>query len=185
MDEGYRSATKRAFLVSVGTAYIAGCLENAEPPNEVENGTNGNTTGSNPEPEPEPEPEEPTLFIDADPREEFWDRGESWQDCESLDGWELLGGSLESSTRLRWGPFEAELGQQIAEVQESVRRLPDEESPETTDRQEMVAQHLYNILEDDPKVAVAALWIELEETLRNVLSQDDENKTVSFSVLLK
>lgn len=87
--------------------------------------------------------------------------------------------------RLRWGPFEAELGQQIAEVQESVRRLPDEESPETTDRQEIVAQHLYNILEDDPKVAVAALWIELEETLRNVLSQDDENKTVSFSVLLK
>lgn len=87
--------------------------------------------------------------------------------------------------RLRWGPFEAELDQEIAEVRESVRRLPDEESPETTDRQEMIAQQLYNILEDDPKVAVAALWIELEGTLRNVLSQDGEDKTVNFSVLLK
>lgn len=85
--------------------------------------------------------------------------------------------------RVKWGPFEAELDRQIEEVQESIRRLPDGDSPETTERQEIIAEQLYNFLEDDPKVAVAALWIELEETLRNVLYQNSEDKAISFREL--
>lgn len=87
--------------------------------------------------------------------------------------------------RLRWGPFEAELDRQIEEARESVRRLPDVETPETTDRQEMVAKQLNSFLEDDPKVAVAALWIELEETLRNVLYQDGEDMAMTLHELFK
>lgn len=87
--------------------------------------------------------------------------------------------------RLRWGPFEAELDRQIKEAQESVHRLPEEASPETTERKEMIAKQLYNFLEDDPKVAVAALWIELEETLRNVLYQNGENTGPPFPELLR
>ncbi|MDL5363778.1 polysaccharide deacetylase family protein [Halalkalicoccus sp. NIPERK01] len=103
MNGSRKPLTKRAFLAAVGASCLAGCLGSAEPSgNETdENTTDGNTTIPDPEPdvEPEPEPEEPTLFLDGDPREEFWDRGESWQDCESVDGWELLAGSLEASTK--------------------------------------------------------------------------------------
>lgn len=103
MDGDRRSLTKRAFLVSTGVAALAGCLgsEDTEP-SEEENSTDEDTIESDPdpdpEPEPEPEPEEPTLFVDGDPREKCWDRGESWQDCESFDDWEVLSGSLEAST---------------------------------------------------------------------------------------
>lgn len=101
MDGHRRSLTKRAFLASAGAVALAGCLGTSDTePDEEENTTDGNATepDSDLEPEPELEPEEPTLFLDGDPREEFWDRGESWQDCESLDDWELLSGSLEAST---------------------------------------------------------------------------------------
>lgn len=87
--------------------------------------------------------------------------------------------------RLRWGPFEAELDRQIKEARESVHRLPEGASPETTKRKEMIAKQLYNFLEDDPKVAVAALWIELEETLRNVLYQNGEDTAAPFRELLR
>lgn len=87
--------------------------------------------------------------------------------------------------RLRWGPFEAELDRQIEEVRENVRRLPESESPESMNRQEMIADQLDNYLEEDPKVAIAALWIEIEETLRNVLFQDSEGAAITFSHLFK
>jgi len=86
--------------------------------------------------------------------------------------------------RLKWGPFEAELDRQIEEVENSVRSLSDEKDPETTERQELIRDQLYNFLEDDPKVAVAALWIEIEETLRSELYRDDEKKPQAYSVLL-
>lgn len=104
MNGNQQSLTKRAFLASVGVSCLAGCLGTAETEPDVSgstadgNTTDGNTTDPEQDVEPEPEPEEPTLFLDGDPREEFWDRGESWQDCESLDTWELLDGSLEAST---------------------------------------------------------------------------------------
>ncbi len=93
--------TKRAFLAAAGAACAAGCLGSAEPEDD-ESGADENGAETeperDPEPDPGPEPPEATLFIDGDPREEFWDRGESWQDCEHLDDWELLAGSLEAST---------------------------------------------------------------------------------------
>lgn len=103
MNGSQRPLTKRAFLASVGVSCLAGCLgTTGTKPSDDGNTTDGNTTESDPEPdvqpEPEPAPEEPTLFLDGDPREEFWDRGESWQDCESVDEWELIAGSLEPST---------------------------------------------------------------------------------------
>ncbi len=102
MNRSQRALTKRAFLASVGTACVAGCLGTAKTDE-----TDGNTTepaadpepSAEPEPEPEPEPDPgPTLFIEGDPREKQWDRGESWQDCESLEDWEVIDGTLESST---------------------------------------------------------------------------------------
>ncbi|ADJ15810.1 polysaccharide deacetylase family protein [Halalkalicoccus jeotgali] len=108
MNGSQKPLTKRAFLSTVGAACLTGCLgagETRSDPNETTNEgnrTDGNETDpeSQPESEPEPEPEseEPTLFLDGDPREEFWDRGECWQDCESTDEWDLLSGSLETST---------------------------------------------------------------------------------------
>ena len=81
---------------------MAGCLGSSNGSNgngnSTDNTTDTNSTDSGPDPEPEPEPEEPTLFLDGDPRDELWDRGESWQDCESLDEWEVLSGSLEPAT---------------------------------------------------------------------------------------
>lgn len=97
--------TKRAFLAAAGAACTAGCLGAARTPEDDGSSTDENTTDLDPEPapepdpDPEPEPSEPTLFIDGDPREELWDRGESWQDCEGLDEWEVHAGSLEPSTK--------------------------------------------------------------------------------------
>lgn len=101
MTGSQRPMTKRAFLAAAGAAWAAGCLGSTGTPEDDENHTNETTADpeSEPEPEPEPEPSEPTLFIDGDPREELWDRGESWQDCEELDDWEVLAGSLEPSTK--------------------------------------------------------------------------------------
>ncbi|WP_122090169.1 polysaccharide deacetylase family protein [Halalkalicoccus subterraneus] len=103
MDGHRKLLTKRAFLASAGVTAFAGCLGTAgTESDEEENTTDENATDPSPDPEPEPEPDpepdEPTLFLDGDPREEFWDRGESWQDCESLDDWEVLSGSLEPAT---------------------------------------------------------------------------------------
>lgn len=106
MNGSQRPLTKRAFLAAAGTAAVAGCLgtvetEPSESGNTTENSTaDGNSTDTDfePEPEPEPESEEPTLFLDGDPREELWDRGESWQDCESFEEWDVLSGSLAPST---------------------------------------------------------------------------------------
>ncbi|MCH7661512.1 MAG: polysaccharide deacetylase family protein [Euryarchaeota archaeon] len=100
MNGSQRSLSKRAFLASVGTACVAGCLGSSngssENGNSTDNSTDTNSTDS--DSEPEPEPKEPTLFLVGDPRDELWDRGESWQDCESLDEWEVLSGSLEPAT---------------------------------------------------------------------------------------
>lgn len=85
--------------------------------------------------------------------------------------------------RVKWGPFEAELDRQIEEAQESVRRLPEIQDSALTRRQEIVANQLNNYLQDDPKVAVAALWIEIEETLRNVLNDDEEKAVDTFQEL--
>ncbi len=102
MNGSQRPMTKRAFLAATGVVCTAGCLGTAEtepddePPEK--NTTDQNATDPEAGPESDPEPEEPTLFLDGDPREELWDRGESWQDCESIEEWELLDGSLELSS---------------------------------------------------------------------------------------
>ncbi|MFC7006809.1 polysaccharide deacetylase family protein [Halalkalicoccus salilacus] len=78
-----------------------GCLGrgSAEEPNEV---SNESPPAPEPEPEsepePEPEPAEPTLWLDEDSRDRCRNAGESWRDCESLDEWEVLEGSLRAET---------------------------------------------------------------------------------------
>jgi peptidoglycan/xylan/chitin deacetylase (PgdA/CDA1 family) len=110
MEKSRTAVTKRTFLASVGTACVAGCLGTSNGNgngNSTDNSTNSTDSGS--EPEPEPEPEEPPLFLDGDSREELWDRGESWEDCESLDDWEVHSGSLEPSSNAYRGSQSAHL----------------------------------------------------------------------------
>lgn len=109
MRSSQQSSTKRAFLATVGTAAVAGCLSRSESEPTTNSNTDDSTTDDSSEDddteseelEPEPEEsesEEPTLFLDSDPRKELWDRGEIWQDCESFEEWEVLSGSLEASS---------------------------------------------------------------------------------------
>ncbi|MEM4781250.1 MAG: polysaccharide deacetylase family protein [Halalkalicoccus sp.] len=111
MDGSRRVMSKRAFLATAGVTLTAGCLGTAE--TEPDGSANATADPDDPEPESEserePESEEPTLFLDGDPRTELWDRGESWQDCESFERWEVLAGSLEPSGNAYRGTQSARL----------------------------------------------------------------------------
>lgn len=88
----------------LGAGALAGCLErdSSEEADDVASASpdpgSGSGPESEPESEPEPEPREPTLRLEEDSRDRCRDAGESWRDCEALDEWEVLQGSLEVET---------------------------------------------------------------------------------------
>lgn len=75
--------------------------------------------------------------------------------------------------RVRWRTFEAELQPQIEEAKQSARRIPDIGTQEQAkQKRDEVAQKLYRYLEEDPKVAIAMLGIELEKPLREIAKEN-------------
>lgn len=105
MEKCQRSLTKRAFLATASTTCLAGCLVNSiAEPDDSRHSADENRSESAADPKPvtesddESEADEPPLFIEDDPRDRLWNRGEQWQSGTSLDDWEVLSGSLESAT---------------------------------------------------------------------------------------
>lgn len=75
--------------------------------------------------------------------------------------------------RVSWRTFEAELQPQIEEAKQSVNRLPDISTQEQAGQmRDEVAQKLYRYLNEDPKVAIAALGLELEKPLRKIAEEN-------------
>jgi peptidoglycan/xylan/chitin deacetylase (PgdA/CDA1 family) len=102
MDDNRSDATRRTVLTMLGAGALAGCLgrDSTDEIDSVASASSSPESESEPEsePDPAPEPAEPTLWLEEDSRERCRDAGKSWQDCESLDEWEVLEGSLEAGT---------------------------------------------------------------------------------------
>ncbi|MFH5802187.1 DUF4145 domain-containing protein [Haladaptatus sp. CMAA 1911] len=93
--------------------------------------------------------------------------------------------------RVKWGPFEAELDRQIEETRQSVATLSAtandaaSRTGQTVERQNRVKNQLLTYADDDPKVAVSTLWIELEDALRALIQENQNSNPRNFQELFK
>ncbi|WP_435158383.1 hypothetical protein [Haladaptatus sp. DFWS20] len=88
--------------------------------------------------------------------------------------------------RVKWGPFEAELDRQIEETRKRVASLSAERNPisatnsQPIERQEQIRQQLLAYIDDDPKVAVVTLWIEIEKALKALVQEEQHQDVIHY-----
>lgn len=75
--------------------------------------------------------------------------------------------------KLSFGAFEAELQPQIKQVREEIQNLLTKEEKEVPNRTEHTSNKLYSLLEEDYKLALAKLRMDLEDILRKIVSFKD------------